>query len=557
MASRLNPDEAEAFMIQSGLRPLEPFVNALSKWKCEHLQCGQVVYAVYNQIRKGQSGCRDCATKKRSKASMLSNSDAVKVMKEADLEPLESYSGTKSPWKCKCMKCGKIVTPTYSAIKNGQGGCKYCSRRFVDVEDAISVMEKGGFRPLEPYSGAGKPWKCECMKCGHISSPKFAHVQNGSKCIKCANKEGGLKQRLPESIAIAQMLEAKLQPLEPFPGTKVPWKSKCLVCGHEVTPALGNIIQGHGGCGYCSGHIVDVEVAVAAMVASGLTPLEDYKGSDNPWKCRHEVCGKVVTPSYASIRRGQGGCKSCGSAEGGRKNLFSTEVAIQIMLDASIKPLEPFVKSGLPWKSECLKCHKTIFPSLQNVKNLRSKCIYCSQMKVDPDDAVALMRKFGFEPLEPYVDSKKKWKSIHIKCGNTVNPLYNTIQTRKGGCSFCADYGLKFDLPAYLYIMEHLEYRSIKVGISNNDARPNRVKSHENEGWVLRKKILLDNGQIADFVETEILFWLRNVRKLGIHLSKDMMRQGGYSETVDSTEIDFLEIQRQAEKVISSLQEVD
>jgi hypothetical protein len=553
MATKLNPVEAEIFMIESGLKPLEPFVNALAKWRCIHLECGQVVYAVYNQIRKGQSGCKPCGIKKRSKSQMVSQDDAVQMMIQAGLEPIEEYSGTKKPWKCKCSRCGKTVSPTYSAIRNGQGGCKYCARKFVDVEDAIQIMIAGGFEPLEDYSGAGKPWKSKCVTCGFVSSPTFANVQNGSNCSKCANIKNGLKQRLPEETAIAQMLEANLQPLEAFPGTKIPWKSKCLVCDHVVTPTLGNIIQGHGGCAYCSGHIVDVEVAVAAMVAAGLTPLEPYKGSDRPWKCKHDICGKVVTPSYASIRRGQGGCKSCGSVEGGRKNLFPSDDAIQIMLKAGIKPLEPFVKSGLPWKSECLKCHKTIFPSLQNVRNLKSKCIYCSQMKVDPEDAVALMRKYGFEPLEPYIDSKKKWKSVHVRCGNIVSPAYNTIQNRKGGCSFCADYGLKFDEPSHLYIMEHLEYRSIKVGISNDEARPNRIKSHESEGWVLRKRIPVKNGQIADYVETEILFWLRNVRKLGIHLSKDMMKQGGYSETVDSSEIDFLEIQRKIESVLQSL----
>jgi hypothetical protein len=173
-------------------------------------------------------------------------------------------------------------------------------------------------------------------------------------------------------------------------------------------------------------------------------------------------------------------------------------------------------------------------------------------MKVDPDDAVALMRKFGFEPLEPYVDSKKKWKCLHLKCGNIVNPLYNTIQARKGGCSFCADYGLKFNEPAYLYIMENLEYGSIKVGISNDEARPNRIKSHEKNGWILRRKFSLSSGLLADYVETQILLWLRKERKLGIHLSKEMMKQGGYSETVDASEIDFMEIQRQVEMVLAT-----
>jgi hypothetical protein len=551
--AKLDPEEAASFMLKSGLQPLEPYTNALAKWKCIHIECGQVVFAVYNQIRKGQGGCVPCGIKKRA-VSQRKPSDAVRqAMISAGVEPIVPYESSKTPWKSKCLKCGKVVSPTYSAIKNGQGACKYCSRRFVDSDDAIATMNKGGFRPLEPYPGAGKPWKSECLKCHVVSSPTFANVQNGSKCLKCANIENGLKHRLPEDIAFQQMLAAKLKPLEPFMGTKIPWKSECLKCGKIVTPQLGNIIQGNGGCGYCSGHIVEKAVAVRTMKEAGLTPLEEFKGSGKPWKCRHDKCGKTVKPSYASIRRGQGGCKSCGSIEGGKKNQLPLEEVITTMRNANYLPLESYIKADVPWKCECLKCHKVVFPTLSNVKSGNSKCIYCSKMKVDPADAVALMRKFGFEPLEPYIDSKKKWKCLHLKCGKIVNPLYNTIQNRKGGCSYCAEYGLKFDEPAYVYIMEHQDYQSIKVGISNDEARPNRIKSHEKEGWILRKRFSVENGQIADYVETEILFWLRSVRKLGIHLSKEMMRQGGYSETVDASEIDFLEIQRKVETVLESL----
>lgn len=551
--NKVDPIEAEAIMLSMGLKPLEPYKNATAKWKCLHLACGEIVSPQYSQIQSGQGGCLKCGRKKTVEAQRVPKDTATSMMFKANLKPLEDFTEAKKPWKCECLKCGKIVSPTYSAIRNGQGGCKYCARKFVDAEDAIQIMISGGFEPLEEYRNAGKPWRSKCVVCGFISSPTFANVQNGSICTKCANKANGIKKRLPEDIAIAQMVEAKLQPLEPFPGTKIPWRSKCLVCDHEVTPALGNIIQGHKGCGYCTGHIVEVDVALAVMVAAGLTPLEDYKGADKPWKCRHDVCGKLVTPTYASIRRGQGGCKSCGSAEGGRKNLSSSEDAKNIMKAANYLPLEEYLKSDVPWKCECLICHKVVFPTLSNVKSGHSKCIYCSKMKVDPEDALALMRKFGFEPQVPYVDSKKKWESIHVRCGNTVSPAYNTIQNRKGGCSFCADYGLKFNEPSHLYIMEHVEYGSLKVGISNDESRPNRIKSHENEGWVLRKRIPVKNGQIADYVETEVLLWLRNVRKLGVHLSKDLMKQGGYSETIDSAEIDFLEIQRKIEDVIQSL----
>jgi len=164
-----------------------------------------------------------------------------------------------------------------------------------------------------------------------------------------------------------------------------------------------------------------------------------------------------------------------------------------------------------------------------------------------------LMRRNGLEPLEPFVDSKKKWKCRHLKCGNIVYPIYNTIQNRGGGCSTCAEWGLTYNAPAYLYILQHDVYQSIKIGISNDSATPNRVRSHQLDGWKHYKSFYFETGQIAEDMENEVLNWLRNERQLGIHLAKEQMKQGGYSETVDALEISVLEIERYIGKVLGEL----
>jgi len=45
-------------------------------------------------------------------------------------------------------------------------------------------------------------------------------------------------------------------------------------------------------------------------------------------------------------------------------------------------------------------------------------------------------------------------------------------------------------------------------------------------------------GDVAFQVEQATLMWLREVKKLGIYLSKAEMPQGGETETVDASEID-------------------
>jgi len=424
----------------------------------------------------------------------------------------------------------------------------------IDPKVAEKIMIKQGWKPLEPYKSALYKWKCKCIKCGLIGTPQFSNVQNGSGCTVCRNAEKTNSRTLSKLEAAKIMYKAGMKPLVSYKGTKEKWKCKCLVCKKITYPTLGNVIQGHKACAYCTGHKVDPKDAIKAMKKAKLSPLEPFKSVDKPWKCKCLQCGGTTSPTYSSIKRGQGGCKSCSVKKGGIKNTLEDSDAKEVMLKANLKPLEKYKKSDQPWKSRCLVCKKVVYPSYSNVNSGNSGCLYCVGAKVDEKDAIALMQKSGFEPLEPYVNSKKKWKSRHLKCGNIVYPQYNTIQNRGTGCSTCAEHGITYTDPAYIYILKHHEYQSIKVGISNNKSRPNRVRQHEINGWIHHKSINVLNGQIAEDIENEILRWIRIEKKLDIHLTKNLMKQGGHTETVNALKITIFEIQRKLEKTIKRYQ---
>jgi hypothetical protein len=48
------------------------------------------------------------------------------------------------------------------------------------------------------------------------------------------------------------MLNSDLEPLEPYSGNKIPWKSKCLKCSQIVYPRWNDVQKGHSGCNYCA-----------------------------------------------------------------------------------------------------------------------------------------------------------------------------------------------------------------------------------------------------------------------------------------------------------------
>ena len=113
------------------------------------------------------------------------------------------------------------------------------------------------------------------------------------------------------------------------------------------------------------------------------------------------------------------------------------------------------------------------------------------------------------------------------------------ISKGQGGCSYCRETGLNYQEPAYLYLIFHEEHQSIKIGVSNKDSKPNRLKAHKKFGWTVYKVRNYPNGQKAELVETKVLRWLRKDLGLGRHLTPGHMPQGGHSETVDALEVDL------------------
>ena len=60
----LEPNFAEANMIRWGYKPLEPYTKASAKWKCIHIECGEIVHPIYADLNRGRGGCASCASTK-------------------------------------------------------------------------------------------------------------------------------------------------------------------------------------------------------------------------------------------------------------------------------------------------------------------------------------------------------------------------------------------------------------------------------------------------------------------------------------------------------------
>jgi recombinational DNA repair protein (RecF pathway) len=534
---KVDPNDAVALMRSKNLEPLEPFPGSNKKWKCRHLDCGEVVATAYGWILAGQGGCQKCGYKQAGLKGRIDESEAVAEIISKKLTPLEPYKGAGKPWKCRCEVCGHISSPTLGSIKSGSG-CGICAGKIVVPEVAREIMLKAGLEPLVPYPGSATNWKCRCMTCGENVYPNYSDIKQGDGgCKYCA------RHFVKPEDAVALMLASDLEPLEAYKNSGHKWRCKCLKCNREVFPTYNTVQQRGGGCKYCAKRFVDAEEAVLLMFDQQLEPLVPYPGGNKKWKCRCLKCTREVSPTYSAVKSGQQGCAYCA-----RKKV-DPEEAFEFMQSRGLTPLEPYSRSDGKWKCRCIKCLKIVTPSYSSVRSGQSGCVYCSKKKVDPDDAIALFLENNLKPLVPFKTTDTKWKSECMKCKNIVFPTHHMVSQRSGGCKYCSSLGMDFTKPAYIYLITHEEFGAHKIGISGEYASENRILDHAKQGWKLYKKRTFESADQTYNIEQEVLRWLREDLGLPPFLSLENMPQRGWTETVDADAVDLPTIWAKVEEL--------
>ena len=174
------------------------------------------------------------------------------------------------------------------------------------------------------------------------------------------------------------------------------------------------------------------ESAREFMLSVGLEPIEPYIGTRDPWKCRCLICGVETSKRIRSVKQTgtKIGCQACSIKARSFLQRTDEAVAIAIMLAANAKPLEPFKGIHAQWKSLCFRCNNEISPTLNGVKRGGDPCTYCSGHTVDEKQAIALCKEFGLDPVGSYPGNSTKWNMKCMKCGVEMSSLYGNI-TRK------------------------------------------------------------------------------------------------------------------------------
>lgn len=310
MVARVQEAVAVAVMRKAGLIPLARYPGSKVKWQCLCLQCGKIVYPIYNSIQQGVGGCWKCGVEKSTNSRRTPSEIAERQLRVAGAEPDAKFPGLMAPWPSICSVCGERISPSLHNIRNGQGACKFCARRCVKPLVAAGKMMAAGARPQTAYPGSSEPWPCECLRCRRAIRPRYDSIIAGqSPCKYCSGNA------VDVSEAEESMLEAGLRPRLPWPGSDIPWLCECLSCHRLVEPRYHHVRRGHSRCKYCAGHAVDPAEAIAVMRAADLEPNVAFPGADKPWQSTCKRCASSVQPRYSVVKtgiRGRCGCTNYG-----------------------------------------------------------------------------------------------------------------------------------------------------------------------------------------------------------------------------------------------------
>jgi hypothetical protein len=325
-AQRTPEKVAVAIMLKAGMKPLEPYKNALSRWKCQCLTCGHIGHPQLSTIKSGNGGCRPCSYIKTGLAFRISEKESRSRLKKQKLQYVGKYKWVdkRTYFKIKCLNCKSISETNWDNLgKLGRNtGCEFCSRskamfQQVTEEDHNKILAQHNLEPFGKYTGNQDLITVKCLLCN---------------------------KRKPIRRAFLLQRSNKMQ-----------------------------------GCMTCAGaRIADLNEIAKVMKKAKLEPLVPYKNSDNKWKCKCLKCGEIVYPMYGSIQQGQGGCIPCGIVSLGNAKRTPEGKAVAVMLKNNLRPLEPYVNMNLPWKCRCLKCKRVVRPNLGNITSGHTGCIYCA-----------------------------------------------------------------------------------------------------------------------------------------------------------------------------------
>ena len=364
-------------------------------------------------------------------------------------------------------------------------------------------------------------WKCEK---GHTwASPIFnmaRPVKGGkSRCPYCLNQKIWIGfNDLATTHPFLSMEVDGWDPSSLSAGSNRVMNWKCSN-GHSWKTQVKNRAILNTKCPFCIRAVADIGVSdlatthpLLALEANGWDPTSFLSGSGKirSWKCS---AGHVWDAQIKSRAHSNRGCPYC---SGNFVIPGETDLAtIRPDLLQFIVNWDPTKVSSASHSMKLWKCDKGHEFQMRISKRAWAgqDCPYCMNKKlllgyndlltIDPQLS---LEADGWDPTSVLAGSGVR---MNWKCAEGHKWSARLSERRQGrGCRTCSNFGFSRDQEGWLYLLHHMDWEMLQVGISNNINE--RLHAHSKLGWEVRDVIGPIDGLLVENWEKEILRYLKS-----------------------------------------------
>jgi hypothetical protein len=241
----------------------DKYVDSSTPFLVQCLFCDHKFKTIISNIRRQKYGCARCGR------GGYTTNDIKKIVEE-DFKHLnlkymnDEYINRKTAFSVKCLLCNSEFKTYINSIKAGYACVKCCTgkpykiRKYTteQVKNKIEIEFK--YLNLKYLNDEYVNWRTQfsvkCLTCDYEFKTTLGIINGGSKCPRCARKQGGekIKYKFDEVKEIVESYNLELISTE-YIGSYEPMEIKCKI-GHIFFKSLSCIAQG---CTICNASIME------------------------------------------------------------------------------------------------------------------------------------------------------------------------------------------------------------------------------------------------------------------------------------------------------------
>jgi len=284
--------------------------------------------------------------------------------------------------------------------------------------------------------------------------------------------------------------------------------------GHEWGAALGNVIGG-GRCPIC----VREEIAEHARLSEDevrhrLAERDDvelvrYSGDSKGHSSFRCPEGHEWEAAAVGVLRGRG-CAYCAAERLGRVfRLTEDEIRLRLADRDDVSLLEYGGTGAAKSKFRCREGHEWLART-ESVFGAGRGCQICALEKLRLDQTFdettvrALLSDRADLSLVEYGGRSKALSLFRCTEGHQWRATSRDV-LRGSGCPTCSPTGFDSTAPALVYVLQREDFAAIKVGITGQGLRTDRLAKHRSRGWKVMRTWPVNDGLLAAHVERAVV----------------------------------------------------